>query len=54
MKTMYSVPEIMNILGVSKHAVYMLIRNKEIDSYRTARGYLVPIKSFETWLYKER
>lgn len=51
---MYSVPEIMKILGVSKNAVYTLIRNKKIESYRTVRGYLVPIKSFENWLYEER
>lgn len=52
MKTMYTVPEIMNILGVSKNAVYTLIRNNSFKTYRTARGYLIPISSFENWLYE--
>lgn len=52
MKTMYTVPEIMSILGVSKNAVYTLIRNNSFKTYRTARGYLIPISSFENWLYE--
>lgn len=52
MKTMYSVLEITKILGVSKNAVYTLIKNNCFKSYRTAHGYLIPITSFESWLYE--
>ncbi len=50
-KSIYTAKDIQEILGISRPAVYDIIKRGEFHSVMVANKYIVPRKSFDDWLY---
>ena len=50
MKDLLNVSDIANILELSTHSVYSLIRTNEIPAVRVGRSIRVPKSAWEAWL----
>ncbi len=50
-KTVYTVDEVVKLLGVNRQSVYKLVKEKSIPSFRPSpRRIIIPKKAFEEWL----
>ena len=49
-KKVYSVKELQEILGLSRSAIYSLLKKNEFRSFRIGSRYLISKASFDRWL----
>lgn len=49
-KRVYTVPEMMDILGISQSTAYLLIGRKEFHTVRIGRHIRISKASFDAWL----
>ena len=49
-KVVYTVPEIMDILCISRESAYRLVQSKVFKSFRVGRLYRINKESFDCWL----
>ena len=49
-KKVYSVKELQQILGLSRSAIYALLKKDEFRSFRIGSRYLISKASFDRWL----
>jgi excisionase family DNA binding protein len=49
-KLTYNVPEVAQLLGISKKSAYDYVRRGIIPSLRLGRRVVIPKKEFEEWL----
>ena len=47
----YTVKDLQEILHVSRPVIYNLLQKKEFRVLKIGEKYLIPMKSFEDWLY---
>ncbi len=52
-KIVYSVPEVAELLGISKSYAYELVKLKRLPVYDLGRRKIIPKKSLEDWLQKK-
>ena len=50
-KTVYTVPEVQEMLGIGKNKAYELCTSGEFPYRRIGKTILVPIITFNNWLY---
>ncbi len=50
-KIVYTVNDIQNILGIGKNQAYDLVRSDVFPVRKIHSKYVIPIKTFEDWLY---
>lgn len=53
-KTVYTVSEVQEMLGIGRGVAYRLCTGKEFPVRRVGRTILIPIKSFNDWLYCDK
>ncbi len=51
-KTVYTVSEVKDILGIGRNAAYKLCDGKTFPVRKVGKTILIPIKTFEKWLYQ--
>lgn len=49
-KQVYTIPEVAQLLGISKSYAYELVKRKEIPVLELGTRKMVPKKKFEEWL----
>ena len=52
-KTVYTVPEVQEMLGIGKNKAYELCTSGEFPHRRIGKTILVPIITFNNWLYDD-
>lgn len=53
-KTVLSVDELAEVLGVSRPVAYQLVKRRDFPAVRvSARRIVIPVASLETWLTRE-
>ena len=52
-KTVYTVPEVQKMLGIGKNKAYKLYTSGEFPYCRIGKTILVPIITFNNWLYDD-
>ena len=52
-KTVYTVSEVKEILGIGRNAAYKLCDGKTFPVRKIGKTILIPIRTFEKWLYQE-
>lgn len=52
-KTVYTVSEIRIILGIGRNSAYKLCDGKSFPVRKVGKTILIPIKTFNQWLYHE-
>ena len=52
-KTVYNVAEVQEILGIGRNSAYKLCNGETFPVRKVGRTILIPIKSFEAWLYQQ-
>ena len=50
-KKVYTVEEVRKILGIGKNKAYELCNNQTFSVLRIGSRILIPIRTFEDWLY---
>ena len=50
-KKVYTVQEVREILGIGRNTAYDLCNNQNFPVLRVGNRILIPIKTFETWMY---
>lgn len=51
-RPVYTVEEVMAILGKSRSFVYKMLRQGEIPAKKLGSSYIIPRKIFDNWLEK--
>lgn len=52
-KTVYTVSEVKTILGIGRNSAYKLCDGKAFPVRKVGKSILIPIKTFNQWLYHE-